>query len=98
VYKWTFKESEKKSQSSPNKGIIFSGSGKQTGDMMFVNGGYYLEDGLWDSVSSAAGIQFVKGASTQNMDGHWYDLNGRRLSEEPTKKGVYIYQGKKILK
>ena len=98
VYKWTFKESEKKSQSSPNKGIIFSGSGKQTGDMMFVNGGYYLEDGLWDSVSSAAGIQFVKGASTQNMDGHWYDLNGRRFSEEPTKKGVYIYQGKKILK
>jgi alpha-amylase len=98
VYKWTFKESEKKSQSSPNKGIIFSGSGKQTGDMMFVNGGYYLEDGLWDSVSSAAGIQFVKGASSQNMDGHWYDLNGRRFSEEPTKKGVYIYQGKKILK
>ena len=98
VYKWTFKESEKKSQSSPNKGIIFSGSGKQTGDMMFVNGGYYLEYGLWDSVSSAAGIQFVKGASSQNMDGHWYDLNGRRLSEEPTKKGVYIYQGKKILK
>ncbi len=98
VYKWTFKESEKKSQSSPNKGIIFSGGGKQTGDMMFVNGGYYLEDGLWDSVQSTTDIQQVRGVSYLNKDDNWYDLNGRRLTGEPTKKGVYIYQGKKILK
>ena len=98
VYKWTFKESEKKSQSSPNKGIIFSGGGKQTGDMMFVNGGYYLEDGLWDSVLSPTDIQQVKGVSRPNTDNNWYDLNGRRLTGEPTTKGVYIYQGKKILR
>ena len=94
VYKWTFKESEKKSQSSPNKGIIFSGGGKQTGDMMFVNGGYYLEDGLWDSVLSPTDIQQVRGVSRPNTDNNWYDLNGRRLTGEPTTKGVYIYQGK----
>ena len=98
VYKWTFKESEKKSQSSPNKGIIFSGGGKQTGDMMFVNGGYYLEDGLWDSVLSPTDIQQVRGVSRPNTDNNWYDLNGRRLIGEPTTKGVYIYQGKKILR
>jgi len=98
VYKWTFKESEKKSQSSPNKGIIFSGGGKQTGDMMFVNGGYYLEDGLWDSVLSPTDIQQVRGVSRPNTDNNWYDLNGRRLTGEPTTKGVYIYQGKKILR
>lgn len=98
VYKWTFKETDKKSQSSPNKGIIFSGGSKQTGDMMFVNGGYYLEDGVWDSVLSATGIQTVRTDGSKNQDASWYDLNGRRLSGVPTKKGVYIYQGKKILK
>ena len=98
VYKWTFKETDKKSQSSPNKGIIFSGGSKQTGDMMFVNGGYYLEDGVWDSVLSATGIQTVRTDGLKNQDASWYDLNGRRLSGVPTKKGVYIYQGKKILK
>ncbi len=98
VYKWTFKETDKKSQSSPNKGIIFSGGSKQTGDMMFVNGGYYLEDGVWDSVLSATGIQTVRTDGMKNQDASWYDLNGRRLSGVPTKKGVYIYQGKKILK
>ena len=98
VYKWTFKEADKKSQSSSNKGIIFSGGTKQTGDMMFANGGYYLEDGLWDSVLPTTDIQSVKGVSSQNKDASWYDLNGRRLTGEPMKKGVYIYQGKKILK
>ena len=98
VYKWTFKETDKKSQSSPNKGIIFSGGSKQTGDMMFVNGGYYLEDGVWDSVLSATGIQTVRTDGLKNQDASWYDLNGRRLSGVPTKKGVYIYQRKKILK
>ncbi len=98
VYKWTFKETDKKSQSSPNKGIIFSGGSKQTGDMMFVNGGYYLEDGVWDSVLSATGIQTVRTDGLKDKDASWYDLNGRRLSGEPAKKGVYIYQGKKILK
>lgn len=98
VYKWTFKEADKKSQSSSNKGIIFSGGSKQTGDMMFANGGYYLEDGLWDSVLPTTDIQSVKGVSSQNKDASWYDLNGRRLTGEPMKKGVYIYQGKKILK
>ena len=26
----------------------------------------------------------------------WYDLQGRRLYTVPTKKGVYIYNGKKV--
>jgi alpha-amylase len=66
--------------------------------MMFVNGGYYLEDGLWDSVLSPTDIQQVRGVSRPNTDNNWYDLNGRRLTGEPTTKGVYIYQGKKILR
>jgi hypothetical protein len=26
----------------------------------------------------------------------WYDLQGRRLSQKPTKAGLYIYKGKKL--
>jgi hypothetical protein len=33
---------------------------------------------------------------TQNDDA-WYDLNGRRLSGNPTQKGVYINSGKKVV-
>lgn len=32
------------------------------------------------------------------FDDAWYSLDGRRLSGEPTKKGVYIYKGKKVKK
>ena len=28
----------------------------------------------------------------------WYTLDGRKLDAEPTKKGIYIYKGKKVIK
>ena len=39
VYKWTSTQT-----TAPNN-IIFSGSGNQTGDLIFTNGGYYTKDG-----------------------------------------------------
>jgi hypothetical protein len=27
----------------------------------------------------------------------WYDLQGRKLSKKPTGKGVYIYNGNKVV-
>ena len=37
-------------------------------------------------------------ATTQStLDDAWYDLNGRKLSGKPTQKGVYIYNGKKVV-
>jgi hypothetical protein len=27
----------------------------------------------------------------------WYDLNGRKLQAAPTKKGVYLFNGKKVV-
>ncbi len=30
-------------------------------------------------------------------EGEWYDLNGRKLSGQPDKKGIYIHEGKKYL-
>ena len=30
-------------------------------------------------------------------DGNWYDLNGRKLNGKPTKKGVYLFNGRKVV-
>ena len=35
---------------------------------------------------------------TTEGDGNWYDLQGRRLANEPTQHGLYIYKGKKVRK
>ena len=34
---------------------------------------------------------------TNITNGNWYDLNGRKLNGIPTKKGVYILNGKKVV-
>ena len=34
---------------------------------------------------------------TDLTNGDWYDLNGRKLNAMPTKKGVYIMNGKKVV-
>ena len=44
----------------------------------------------------ATGINGVNGVREVN-DGSWYDLNGRKLQAAPTKKGVYILNGKKVV-
>ena len=31
------------------------------------------------------------------MEDVWYDLSGRKLSGKPTRKGVYINSGKKVV-
>jgi hypothetical protein len=34
---------------------------------------------------------------TNITNGNWYDLNGRKLDKMPTKKGVYLFNGKKVV-
>lgn len=34
---------------------------------------------------------------TNITNGDWYDLNGRKLDKMPTKKGIYILNGKKVV-
>ena len=45
--------------------------------------------------SSTTGIESVD--REQSTVDDWYDLNGRRLPGKPTKKGVYIVNGKKMV-
>ena len=47
-------------------------------------------------VEQGTGISPIVEA-TKNDD-HWYDLQGRRLATEPTRKGLYIHNGKLISK
>ena len=52
VWKWTYKSSDRKNQSSSNEGIIFNDGTNQTADLAFRNGGYYTEDGLQGVVTA----------------------------------------------
>ena len=107
VYKWSWNgkaykpntTTEMTPEGTPAM-IIFNNGGndKQTANLTFVNGGYYVEQGtLRAIVGSATGIGNVTTMLIKD-NGAWYDLHGRRLPGEPTKKGVYIHQGKKVLK
>ena len=37
-------------------------------------------------------------ANSEKQNAHWYSIGGVKLSGEPTKKGIYIYKGKKVKK
>ena len=40
----------------------------------------------------------IENTNVPNLtNGDWYDLNGRKLQGKPTKKGVYIMNGKKVV-
>ncbi len=46
--------------------------------------------------SSTTGVLTVKGSTPKSSKDGWYDLMGRKLLSKPTKKGLYIYQGRKV--
>ncbi|MBR5929907.1 MAG: BspA family leucine-rich repeat surface protein [Prevotella sp.] len=46
--------------------------------------------GISTDIKSVDNGQFTK-------DNSWYTLDGRKLSEKPTQKGIYIYNGKKVM-
>jgi len=56
-------------------------------------------------VPSARGITLVFDETTKIANtnitnitnGNWYDLNGRKLDKMPTKKGVYLFNGRKVV-
>ena len=103
VWKWTFKESDKKSQTSTNQGIIFNDGSNQTADLAFMNGGYYNDEGLQAIVTPTA----IRKITTTQTDGEIkvFTLNGHLIrtaksSEEALNglpKGIYIINNKKFV-
>ena len=45
----------------------------------------------------ATGLKAIDNGQLTIDNGDWYDLNGRKLNGMPTKKGVYIMNGKKVV-
>ena len=105
VWKWTLKDSDKKSQSSTNEGIIFNDGTKQTADLAFKNGGYYNEDGLQGIVAVTAIHSITTQTDGENGETKVYTLEGRLIrtaknSQEALiglPKGIYIINNKKFV-
>jgi hypothetical protein len=51
---------------------------------------------IGDDDDETTGIQSMSGDSSSMDNNEWYDLQGRRVSQ-PTKKGLYIRNGKKVV-
>jgi hypothetical protein len=49
----------------------------------------------WLDEDQTSDIKNVNYSMSNVQSDSWYDLQGRRLSGKPTRKGIYIYKGKK---
>ena len=55
-------------------------------------------DALDDSdESETTGIDAIAATDDNSGDGYYYNLQGMRLTQKPTTKGIYIHNGKKII-
>ena len=70
-----------------NRTSYFEISTSKTGTKYQVN----------DVTDTMTGISMLS-ADKAASDSHWYTLSGMRLSGEPTQHGVFIHQGKKVMK
>ena len=98
VWKWSWDGTKQNNSSAtqPAKIIFNNTSSPQTADLPFTNGGYYNKNGL---VKVITGIEEVIANSQKlNANIQYYDLSGRRLAGQPTKKGLYIVNGRKIIR
>ena len=90
VFKWV------SAKTTAPDNIIFSGGGNQTGNLVFTNAGYYTKDGKQDVVTTT-GIEAIH-TTPSYKDNIIYDLQGRRVMEGQMKKGIYIINGKKVIR
>ncbi len=53
----------------------------------------------YDPHAIATGVQIMDNGqwTMDNYSDEWYTIDGQKLSDKPTKKGVYIYNGKRVV-
>ena len=97
VWKWSWDGTKQNNSSAtqPAKIIFNNTSSPQTADLPFTNGGYYNKNGLVKVITGIEEVRWQKSAGRSDV---WYDLSGRRLNGQPTKKGLYIVNGRKLIK
>jgi len=71
-----------------NKGT-FGGFGGQTPDITFEG------DAEIDDETTGIETMYNEQCTMNNSVGAWFSIDGRRLSDKPSRAGVYIYNGKK---
>lgn len=61
--------------------------------------GFISLESLGGGNDDATGIKDlrIQNSELRDSDGFWYSLDGRRLNAKPTKKGVYVKDGRKIV-
>ena len=92
VWKWTYNGA----LTTLPTGIIFNDGSNQTADLDFRNGGYYNEAGaLLGVVASGIDVPFYVVPTSSTAV---YDMGGRRVDNGSGKAGLYIMQGRKVLK
>ena len=57
---------------------------------------YSVVPEVFQSRGITTGIESVANGQP-TMDNSWYTIDGRKLGEKPTQKGIYIYNGKKVM-
>ena len=68
-----------------------------TGDMMFTLKLADKEAVLWSITLKSPPPTAIEAIEGDEGSDRWYDLNGRQISE-PTRKGIYIRNGKKVVR
>ena len=78
---------------STSEGLSFAI--ERDGEIIAVTGDQmgYRSNTVVGTADQPTAIHFATVSNLQ--DGQWYDMQGRKLTERPTRKGVYIYNGQK---
>ena len=94
VWKWSWDGRYTAGTGTAPTMIIFNNTNApQTADLSFVNGGYYMEDGL--KVNVLTSINKPK-AVADPASAPIYNMRGQRI-DSPRAKGIYIRQHKKFV-
>ena len=92
IYQWCYYGT----LTTPPTGIIFNNNGSaQTDDLTFVNGAYYDIKGKTTGISTPQTIKPAVSSNIYSLDGRIVRRNASSL--EGLSKGIYVYQGKKVV-
>ena len=50
-----------------------------------------------EMMGGATEVEDVRSKMSDGRGDNWYDMNGRKLQKEPTRKGVYLNKGRKVV-
>ena len=92
IYQWCYYGT----LTTPPASIIFNNNGSaQTDDFTFVNGAYYDIKGKTTGISTPQAIKPAVSSNIYSLDGRIVRRNASSL--DGLSKGIYVYQGKKVV-